>query len=480
MNSFDEEHYKILFNSTNDSILVHRVPKKGCFANFIEVNTSACKRLGYTREELIKLSIPDITIQETPEIIAERVRSLKTFNYAVFETIYLTKDGRQYPVEVSSHLFDFKGEKAILSIGRDISERKLLENKIRFLSEHDELTKLHNRTFFEAKLADYRTQGTMPKGVLICDLDKLKMVNDTLGHQVGDRLIIAAAEIVKQVIGESGICCRIGGDEIAVLLEDKSTLTVEEIYCRINAAVEDYNAVNVSRPLGISVGFSFPAKGSITVDELIRQADDNMYKEKLINQQNNKNHASQMFRQTFEAKDYIVEGHLDRLQQLITSFARSLSLGESQITDLRMFAKFHDIGKAAVPEEIIFKESKLTAEEWTQIRRHPEAGYRICKTLPDLVPFPEWILKHHEWWNGQGYPLGLKGEEIPLECRMLAIIDAYDAMTSERPYRPAMSHSDAIAELSRNSGIQFDPNLVFQFIKLLENNNITNKRQPLA
>jgi len=472
MHNFYEQHYKLLFNSTNDSILVHRLPNNGRFTNFIEANASACKRLGYTREELLQLSIPDITIQESPKDIAERVRSLNDSTHAIFETIYLTKDGRQFPVEVSSHLFDFNGEQTILSIGRDISKRIQLESKIRFLSEHDELTGLYNRGFFENMLTDYKSQRTLPKGIIICDLDKLKMVNDTLGHQAGDRLIIAAADIVKQAISDNGICCRIGGDEIAVILYGASTVTAQDIHCKIAIAIDEYNALHVTQPLGISVGFSCPANISCSIDELIRQADDNMYKEKLIHHQNKSNHASRMFKQTFEAKDYMADGHLDRLQQMITAFAKNLCLGESKITDLRMFAKFHDIGKATVPEEIIFKKSKLTADEWNQIRRHPEAGFRICKTLPDLVPFPDWILKHHEWWNGKGYPLGLEGEEIPLECRMLAIIDAYDAMTSVRPYRAAMSHEAAISELRRNAGKQFDPVLVDKFISLLSDNSI--------
>ncbi|MPN46100.1 Cyclic di-GMP phosphodiesterase [bioreactor metagenome] len=143
-------------------------------------------------------------------------------------------------------------------------------------------------------------------------------------------------------------------------------------------------------------------------------------------------------------------------------------MGQSHITDLRLFAKFHDIGKAVIPEEIIFKPSQLSPAEWTEIRRHPEIGYRICKSLPDLVPFPDWILKHHEWWNGKGYPLGLKGEAIPFEARILSIVDAYDAMTSERPYRPALSNAESIAELRRGAGSQFDPSLVEKFIDLIE------------
>ncbi|HEX9910453.1 MAG TPA: HD domain-containing phosphohydrolase, partial [Desulfatiglandales bacterium] len=110
----------------------------------------------------------------------------------------------------------------------------------------------------------------------------------------------------------------------------------------------------------------------------------------------------------------------------------------------------------------------FTSEEWTEMKRHCEIGYRIALSAPDLVPIADWILKHHEWWDGQGYPLGTKGEEIPVECRLLAIADAYEALTSDRPYRRAFSHREAVAELRRHAGTQFDPHLLEMFVKMLQ------------
>jgi HD-GYP domain-containing protein (c-di-GMP phosphodiesterase class II) len=143
---------------------------------------------------------------------------------------------------------------------------------------------------------------------------------------------------------------------------------------------------------------------------------------------------------------------------------------ESKITDLRLLAQFHDIGKVGIPDRILFKRGPLTSEEASEMQRHSEIGHRIAMSAPDLAPIAEFILKHHEWWNGTGYPLKLKGENIPLECRILAIADAYDAMTSDRPYRRAMPHEDAIAEIMKCKGVQFDPELVLVFIELLGKN----------
>jgi len=148
--------------------------------------------------------------------------------------------------------------------------------------------------------------------------------------------------------------------------------------------------------------------------------------------------------------------------------AALIGLPESTTADLSLLAKFHDIGKVGISDAILLKEGPLTSEEWTEMKRHCEIGYRIALSAPDLVPIADWILKHHEWWNGQGYPLGIKEEEIPVECRLLAIADAYEALTSARPYRRTFSHREAVAELRRHAGTQFDPHLLEKFLKMLE------------
>ena len=150
------------------------------------------------------------------------------------------------------------------------------------------------------------------------------------------------------------------------------------------------------------------------------------------------------------------------------ALAERIGLTQQKINDLILLAQFHDIGKVGVADRILFKPGPLTNEEKIEMQRHCEMGYHIALSAPELAPIADWILKHQEWWNGQGYPLGLKEEEIPLECRIISIVDAYDAMTSDRPYRKALSHQSAIRELKRCSGSQFDPVLIESFIYILE------------
>lgn len=144
-----------------------------------------------------------------------------------------------------------------------------------------------------------------------------------------------------------------------------------------------------------------------------------------------------------------------------------MNLSEERLNDLRLLSRFHDLGKVGIPDRTLFKPGRLTSEEFKEMKRHSEIGYRIALSTSDLAPIADYILKHHEWWDGSGYPLGLQGEDIPLECRILAIVDAYDSMTRDRPYRTAMSAQDAIAELQKYAEIQFDPELVERFVELI-------------
>lgn len=171
---------------------------------------------------------------------------------------------------------------------------------------------------------------------------------------------------------------------------------------------------------------------------------------------------------TLEARDYITEGHAERLQGLVEKIARRIGLSERQIGDLMLLAQFHDIGKVGIPDRILKKPGLLDAEEREEMQRHSEIGYRIAKTAPELRHIADWILMHHEWWDGNGYPLGIKGKDIPIESRILAIADAYDAMTSNRPYRRGCSPKDAVCEIMRWAGIQFDPELAQHLRAIIE------------
>jgi len=351
--------------------------------------------------------------------------------------------------------------------GIDITQRKQMEEKLKEMSFHDSLTGLYNRNFFEEEMARLDDGRHNPVGLVVCDLDGLKFANDTLGHEAGDHMLINTANTLRRHFRSSDIIARIGGDEFAILLTEINSTTLEQIMQRLRQAVQEHNTTESEIPLSLSVGHALGEGETTDMHALFREADNRMYREKIQREGSARSAILQALTGSMQARDFNTQGHCDRLQELAALLARSLDLPHDSVNDLSLLARFHDLGKVGIPDHILFKPGNLTDEEWRQMRQHCEIGHRIASSVPDLEPIAEFILKHHERWDGQGYPLGLSGRNIPLPCRILAIADAYDAMTSDRPYRGAMTSEEALAELRRCAGTQFDPELVDRFIRAL-------------
>ena len=385
------------------------------------------------------------------------------------EYTMIKKDGTPIPVMLHGRPIIRNGRPVgTRGVIVDISRLKKNEQRLQFLSYHDSLTKLYNRYFFEQKM--HELVGAYCMGaIILCDVDGLKIINDSLGHAAGDKVLISAAGIIARSFRKEDVVARIGGDEFAVLLTDVDLPTIENGMCRIKEGVKHFNSKRgeMEFPLSLSMGMAYNASPPFNAWDLFKEADDNMYRQKLYQSRSTRSAIVQTLMKALEARDFITEGHADRLRDFVSGLATELSLSENKVTELCLLAQFHDIGKVGIPDRILFKKGIFTPEEYAEMQRHSEIGYRIAESSPDLSPIAEWILKHHEWWNGNGYPLGLKGEEIPLECRILAIADAYDAMTNDRPYRKRMTHEEAMEELKRCAGSQFDPFLVEMFIKIV-------------
>jgi HD-GYP domain-containing protein (c-di-GMP phosphodiesterase class II) len=192
-----------------------------------------------------------------------------------------------------------------------------------------------------------------------------------------------------------------------------------------------------------------------------------MYRNKLLESKSFRTSLLASLRQTLFEKSHETEEHTRRLQRLALQIGNALKLPDSTLDELTLLANLHDIGKIAIPEEIIIKPDKLSLEEWDLIRKHPEIGYRIANSSPEMVPVAEGILSHHEWWNGAGYPRMLFGKEIPLVSRIISVVDAYDVMIYGRPYKRALSQQEAFEEIRRCAGSQFDPLISQILLKIL-------------
>jgi len=351
---------------------------------------------------------------------------------------------------------------------REIIDRKQAEELLQYRNFHDSLTSLYNRAYFEEEMLRIDRRRGGAAGLIMLDVDGLKLINDTLGHEQGDVLLASAAHILTTSFRGTEIVARIGGDEFAVLLHPVDKEGVHAACERIRQKAAEFNASNNQAPISLSIGYAAAEGPSVPMRELFQRADNNMYREKLHRRQSTRSAIVQTVMKLLEARDYITEGHAERLQSIVAKMGAAFSFSEEKISDLRLFAQFHDIGKVGIPDSILLKPGPLNAEEKIEMQRHSEIGQRIAQSAPDLLPISEWVLKHHEWWDGQGYPLGLSGTDIPLECRILAIADAYDAMTSDRPYRKSLSHDNALQEIINCSGTQFDPDLVQTFVALYQ------------
>lgn len=438
----------------------------------IEVNNGFLTLFRYSQEEVMGCYINDLI---APDHMIDEASSnsnavaVLTGGAIDKESVRKRKDGSLVPVSILAYpILVNNSQVGIYAIYSDITVRKETEEKMRYLSLNDSLTGIYNRAYFMQEMHRLERGRFAPVGVIICDVDGLKLVNDTLGHDAGDKLLITAASVIKNCFRGCDVVARIGGNEFAVLMPQCDEKALQTACQRIKEEVERYNSQNPDLLLSMSLGFAVSNNTSPDMNALLKKADNMMYQQKLHNGRRVRRDMIQNILCSLQCKDFVKEGHVIRLQHLVYKVAEKLNLSESHINNLNLLAQFHDIGKVSIPLDILLKNGPLTPEELSQMKKHCEIGHRIALSAPDLFPIADLILKHHEWWDGNGYPLGLKGEEIPIECRILAIADAYDAMTSDRPYRKAMDHLNAIAELKRCSGTQFDPWLVKTFLKLFE------------
>ena len=480
-NNISSESWFSTVNSMDNGICSHKMNNEKFFIAHMVIPQTDWKLIGFIPEKSLHKEVAPIRHRTTfvglVSILGAILVSLMVSSIfvnkinAYLHAMSQVEDG-DFSVRIHSKSLtkeyaslSNKFNNMVLTIDNLIKERNQVEHKLRYMSMYDSLTNTFNRNYFEQAIDQLSKDTSDSVGIIVLDIDGLKFVNDTFGHALGDQLLINAAAIIRQSIPKNAVLSRFGGDEFAILVYDATEHMLENIINKIQEASKSFKLLNKIE-LSISMGYAIKSDRLKTVDDVFKEADNNMYKEKLHHTQSKQSNIVQTLMIALEARDYITEGHADRLQELVVRLAKQINYSDYRHNDLRLLSKFHDIGKVGIPDRILFKPGPLTSEEMDEMKRHSEIGYKIARSSSELNHIADWILKHHEWWNGKGYPLCLQGCEIPMPCRILAIVDAYDAMTNDRPYRKAMTHEEAIAELVKDSGIRFEPYLVNKFVEL--------------
>ena len=353
-------------------------------------------------------------------------------------------------------------------------ELEQINNKLRLMNEHlqdvattDSLTGLENRLAFDEllnKISQEETE-TCSWTMVLMDVNGLKYANDTFGHQAGDALIIAAGRAIMTAYGKMGNCFRIGGDEFAVITNAPlDSLFVQ--YSALQHAIEDYNT-NALYHLSIAVGESRLRSDTgvrKSISDWKMEADLNMYRDKVRYHSPHENNENQNLKDLIsclisveEAKDSYTAHHSERVKEFSELIAKLLGLSEGSISLITHAAHLHDIGKMGINDNVLGKPGKLTDEEFSIIKQHPVIGAKILMQSNYTHELVQIVLHHHERYDGRGYPEGLKGEDIPIGARIIAIADSVDAMTSKRVYRDAMSLEYCRNEIEKNLGVMYDP-----------------------
>lgn len=430
---------------------------------YVEVNSFAAWQTGYSKEELAKMSIKDIAAPESLKETMSSFEKLKSTGNLSAEIKYAHKGGEVRWASVDAVKLS---EDRYLSFHLDITEKKSAEAELHYLINHDYLTGIYNRRFFEKELKRIDNADYLPITIMMGDINGVKLANDAFGHREGDRLIVDSAKIISSCLRKGDTIARIGGDEFGILMPKTDSAAAMEIQQKIQDALQrfDTSACKGKLTPSISLGFACKECADINIRQVLRTAEEYMYQRKLLEHDSSHSTIISSIKATMNENSHETAEHAERLVALTRAIAEKLDLPEMEKDRLELLATLHDIGKVGISENILRKPGKLSTDEWVEMRRHPEIGYRIAIATPELIPIAQSILCHHEYWDGSGYPQGLKGEAIPLLSRILSVADAYDAMTQDRSYRRSVTHGEAIMEIKRCARTQFDPHIVQIFI----------------
>lgn len=453
---------------TWDVIWVYNITNR----RFTYISPSMFQLRGFTPEEAMGETLEQFVVAGSLPAIRSTIKNdLECFianpdnaNSSLVEIQQPCKNGSIIWVELSTkYRYNPKGDIEIVGVSRNIEKRKRAEKEVLYLSYHDQLTGLYNRRFYEEELQRLDTERNLPIALIMADVNGLKLINDAYGHQAGDTILKSFADILKNECRNDEIVSRTGGDEFVILLPRTNAEDAEKIIERLYDSISKENIEHSI--LSVSMGFSVKHTVAEKITEVYKKAEDAMYAHKLAVSPNIKKATIDLIINLLYEKNKQEMFESGVVGDICAAIAKEMNFGPDAVNQIRIAGQRHDIGKIAIGDAILNKSDKLNTDEWSEVKRHPEIGYHILRSVSELSEAAKYVLEHHERWDGTGYPKGLKGEETSVPGRIIAIADAYSAMTSDRPFHNALSTEEAIAEIKRCSGTQFDGKIAKIFIE---------------
>ena len=347
----------------------------------------------------------------------------------------------------------------------DNTLKKMHEQQIEYYSSHDSLTGLLNRSYFEALLQRLDNKSSLPLSVIMGDLNGLKLMNDIFGHDAGDELLIKTAEVLKQVCRAEDLIARLGGDEFVILLPRTPNKDAQIIMDRIRSSLkrERVKAILCSMSLGCETKMT-PLQ---SFDLTLKAAENEMYKEKTLNRSQVNVDMINAVIMTLYQRNPREELHSANVSELCKMIGEELGLTAPEVSQLRSAGFLHDIGKIGVDPEILQKQEPYNEEEEQLYRQHPVVGYRILNLFDHTLNLADSVYSSHERWDGKGFPRGLKGSEIPLMARIIAVAGVYDTILRGWLGDP-LPKTEALRQLEKEAGTRLDPEIVRVFVAMME------------
>jgi len=457
----EKEEFKTTLISVGDGVI--STDEKG---RIKLMNDVAEKLTGWTQEEAYNkplekvLNIINEYSREICENPAKKALELGKIVEMANHTILIAKDNKEIPIEDSAApIKDRNGNiTGTVIVFRDFTEKREKQKEIEYLSFNDHLTGLYNRRYMEDSINRMDTERNLPFSIIAADVNGLKLTNDAYGHEMGDKLLIAVAEIFKKSCRHEDIVCRVGGDEFVILLPNVDEKKVEKIIERIKE--ESQNTTLDSVIVSLALGYSTKKRKDKDILEVYKEADNKMYKNKLKYGKIMRNKTIETVLLNINNKYDHEQIHSERVSQYSMGIAKAMNLTTKETEDAKIAGLLHDIGKVIIPSEILNKKGKLNKKEWEEVKKHSSTSYQLLKSVDEYTHVAEAVLHHHERLDGSGYPEGLKDSEIPLLSKIIAVADAYEAMTANRPYQKKKIKEKAVEELKKYSGLQFDKYIV--------------------